>query len=153
MKNFNTKFRGTFILAILLFITTIVHLGCNKPEEEPDKDAYTITVSAFSLSNGVYTALGNELVFDSKEECQTWTRTAQGDAHSSAAHLHYNAAANISYNSTDTIFSWSEFGPELDQAAIDATCSTGLNGVNKTVNTSSYYQDKPNVYLKITKVE
>jgi hypothetical protein len=64
-----------------------------------------------------------------------------------------DAAASISYNHTDTIFSWTEFGPELDQSAIDATCSAGLNGKSKTVNTTSYYQDKPNVYLKITRVE
>ena len=139
----------------LLFALSLITIGCDKTKNEPiiTTPGFTITVGAFSENNGTYTALGNELIFDSSEECQTWTRTAQADAHNSADHLHYNAAANISYNHTDTIFSWTEFGPELDQSAIDATCSAGLNGKNKTVNTTSYYQDKPNVYLKITKVE
>jgi hypothetical protein len=139
----------------LLFIVSLINTACDKTQNDPviTTPGFTITVAAFSENNGVYTALGNELIFDSSEECQTWSRTAQGDAHNSATHLHYNAAANISYNHTDTIFSWTEFGPELDQAAINSTCSAGRNGKNKTVNTTGYYQDKPNVYLKITKVE
>ncbi len=139
---------------IFLFIITLIGFACDKSTDEPtNSEAVTITVGAFTESNGVYTATGNVLTFDSETNCQTWSRTAQGDAHSSSTHLHYNAAADVSYNSTDTIFSWTEFGPELDQAAIEATCAAGLNGVSKTVNTSSYYQDKPNVYLKIIKVE
>ncbi|MBL4648507.1 MAG: hypothetical protein JKY03_02165 [Aureispira sp.] len=143
----------------LLFALSLITIACNKTKNDPvttpiiTTPGFTITVGAFSENNGVYTALGNELIFDSSEECQTWTRTAQSDAHNSATHSHYNAAANISYNHTDTIFSWTEFGPELDQSAIDATCSAGVNGKNKTVNTTSYYQDKPNVYLKITRVD
>jgi hypothetical protein len=143
----------------LLFALSLITIGCDKNKNATvitpviTTPGFTITVGAFSESNGTYTALGNELIFDSSEECQTWSRTAQGDVHNSATHLHYNAAASISYNHTDTIFSWTEFGPELDQSAIEATCSAGLNGKSKTVNTTSYYQDKPNVYLKITRVE
>lgn len=134
----------------LLLSLAFINVSCDKSTNDRD---YTITVGVFTENNGVYTATGNELIFDSKTECQTWSRTAQGDAHDANTHLHYNAATNVSYNSTDSIFSWTEFGPELDQAAIEATCAAGLNGVTKTVNASSYYQDKPSVYLKIIKVE
>lgn len=148
-----STFKTLFPTAIfLLFSLALINTGCKKAEDDPS-DSYTITVDAYTKSNGVYTATGNTLVFDSKEECQTWSRTAQGDAHNSAAHLHYNAAASVSYNHSDTTFSWTEFGPELDQAAIETTCAKGTNGKKKTVTTTSYYQDKPNVYLKITKVE
>jgi hypothetical protein len=152
MKMVTTKSSWSYSLILLLFGLTLLNTGCDESETDLT-GSYTITVEAFTESNGVYTATGNQLVFNSKEECQTWTRTAQGDPHGSASHLHYNAAANVSYNETDTIFSWTEFGPELDQGSIDATCASGANGVSKTVTSTSYYQDKPNVYLKITKVE
>ncbi len=137
---------------LLILSISILNLNCDKSESNTS-DSFTITVSAFSESNGYYVATGNELIFQTSGDCQTWSRTAQADVHSSSTHLHYNAASNVSYNSTDTIFNWTEFGPELDQASIDATCAAGLNGKIKTVSASTYYQDKPNVYLKITKVE
>lgn len=143
---------------ISLLITTILIinlLGCSKDDsgvEEINSTSWTITVGAFSLNNGIFTALGNELIFDSKEECQVWNRTAQGDNHNSNSHLHYNAAADVSYDNNLIIFSWTEYGPEIIQASIENTCSDGVNGVSKVVNDYNYYQDKPNVYLKITNV-
>ncbi|MDB4539602.1 hypothetical protein OAG16_02355 [Saprospiraceae bacterium] len=143
---------------ISLLITTILIinlLGCSKDDsgvEEINSTSWTITVGAFSLNNGIFTALGNELIFDSKEECQVWSRTAQGDNHNSNSHLHYNAAADVSYDNNLIIFSWTEYGPEITQASIENTCSDGVNGVSKVVNDYNYYQDKPNVYLKITNV-
>jgi hypothetical protein len=143
---------------ISLLITTILIinlLGCSKDDsgvEEINSTSWTITVGAFSLNNGIFTALGNELIFDSKEECQVWNRTAQGDNHNSNSHLHYNAAADVSYDNNLIIFSWTEYGPEITQASIENTCSDGVNGVSKVVNDYNYYQDKPNVYLKITNV-
>lgn len=144
------------LLAGLLMVSL---LACKKEEEVEEvveteqssssDSSWTITVGAYSLSNGVYTDLGNELVFDSQEECQTWSRTAQGDAHDANAHQHYNAAANVSFVSSSTTFTWTEYGPEVSQSAIETTCANGANGVTKTVNNNSYYQDKPNVYLKI----
>lgn len=135
----------------------ISFLACTKEDEsvteENDNTSWTITVGAFSLDSGVYNAIGNEFIFDSKEECQIWSRTAQGDIHDSNSHLHYNAATDVIYDNNSTTFSWTEYGPEIDQDSIENTCSAGVNGVNKTVNNTSYYQDKPNVYLKITKVE
>ena len=74
------------------------------------------------------------------------------DLHNSSNHLHYNAASNVDYNSVDTILIYTEYGPELDQNAIENTCATAVGGVTKTVSNNTYYQDKPNVYLKITEV-
>lgn len=131
-------------------------LACEKEEnstiEENNNSSFTITVGAFSLDNGVYTALGNELIFDSEEECQTWSRTAGADIHDSNSHLHYNAAADVLYDKNSTTFSWTEYGPEADQATIETTCSNAVSGISKTVNSTSYYKDKPNVYLKITRI-
>jgi hypothetical protein len=150
-------------IVLMLVVLMVSFQSCTKEEEVivdeaatpdvNDASSWTITVGAFSLSNGEYTALGNELIFDSKEECQTWSRTAQGDSHDSNPHLHYNAAAAVSYNNSTTTFTWTEYGPETDQTSIESTCSAGANGVTKTVDDNSYYQDKPNVYLKITNVE
>ncbi|MFT5823562.1 MAG: hypothetical protein ACI8ZM_004824 [Crocinitomix sp.] len=130
----------------LLFIT---FTGCDKSES--DTDTYTITVSAFTQDgSGDYVDSGNTLIFHSTEECQTWSRTAAGDSHSADSHLHYNAAANVDFNNNTTTFSWTEYGPELDQSAIEATCEAANDGVSKTVDDESYYQDKPTLYLKIT---
>lgn len=146
--------KNTLIRASLVVALIVSCLACKKDDTSAENNGttWTITVGAFSLDNGVYSTLGNELIFDSAEECQTWSRTAQGDAHESNPHLHYNAAANVSYNNSTTTFSWTEYGPEIDQASIETTCSNGNNGASKTVNDTDYYQDKPNVYLKITSV-
>ncbi|PHR33697.1 MAG: hypothetical protein COA38_04595 [Fluviicola sp.] len=147
--------KNIFIRTSLVAVLLVSSLACKKDDtstEENNGTTWTITVGAFSLSNGVYSPLGNELIFDSAEECQTWSRTAQGDAHDANEHLHYNAAADVSYDNGTTTFSWTEYGPEIDQASIEATCSNGNNGASKTVNDTDYYQDKPNVYLKITSV-
>jgi len=145
----NKSLFSTCCTMITITLVTLCFSSCNKS----DTTSYTITVGAYtldSLSNYVFT--GNELIFDSNEECQTWSRTAPGDSHSATSHLHYNAAANVSYDNSNTSFSWTEYGPELDQASIETTCSNANGGVNKTVNNSSYYQDKPNLFLKIISV-
>ena len=138
-----------YLTMIGIALVALCSNSCNKS----DTTSYTITVGAYtldSLANYVFT--GNELIFDSNEDCQTWSRTASGDSHSTASHLHYNAAANVSYDDSNTSFSWTEYGPELDQVSIETTCSNANGGVNKTVNNSSYYQDKPNLFLKIISV-
>ncbi|MBL4669640.1 MAG: hypothetical protein JKY30_10310 [Flavobacteriales bacterium] len=152
--------KHTLLKALYTVIVIFSFSSCSKEgeiiiEEETNSNSsssLTITVGIFTENNGVYTHTGKELYFDSEKECQTWSRNAQGDNHSSGSHLHYNAAANVSLNSAHTSFSWTEYGPELDQTSIDATCATGANGVSKTVTTTSYTPDK-NIYLKITKVE
>ena len=147
MKKLTKSFTIT-VLMLSLF-------ACSKDDDSITNETdttWTISIGAFTLDNGTYTATGNELIFDSKEECQIWNRTAEGDNHNSNTHLHYNAAANVSYDNNSKTFLWTEFGPEIDQASIENTCSNGANGVNKTVNDNSYYQDKPNLYLKIINV-
>ena len=72
---------------IYLAIFVLSNTSCNKSNSE----SYTITVGAYtqdSIDNYIFT--GNELIFDSNEECQIWSRTAPGDSHSSSSHLHYN---------------------------------------------------------------
>jgi len=49
-------------------------------------------------------------------------------------------------------FTWFEYGPEHLQEEIEATCSTGLDGAEKSATATDYYQDKQ-FYLKITSVE
>lgn len=137
------------IITVLSFVLLSLSFGsCNK------SDSYTITVEAYTKDgDGNYIATGNELIFYSDQECQTWSRTAAGDTqHSMDSHLHYNAAANVSYDNETTTFHWTEYGPEIDQESIDATCSAGVDGINKSVNNTTYYQDKPDLYLKITNV-
>jgi len=145
------------VFAVILMVSL---LACNKEEPsanetpiENDPGSWTITVGAFSLDDGVYTDLGKELVFESQADCQTWSRTAEGDSHESGSHLHYNAATDVAYESSTSTFRWTEYGPEVDQQTIEATCAAGEDGVTKTVTETSYYKDKPNVYLKIIKVE
>ena len=133
---------------VILFLTLgISLLGCKK-----NNSNYTITIGAFSMLNGEYVSLGNELIFDSQNSCQTWSRTAQPDSHDTSVHLHYNAADQVSFDPTQNSFTWTEFGPELDQSSIESICLNGANGVMKTVNDTDYYQDKPNVYLKIISI-
>ena len=86
-----------------LFIFVIILFGACTKEEEANEGTYTITISAFSLINGIYEYTGNDLVFQSEGDCQVWSRTAMPDQHSSSNHLHYNAASNVDYNSVDTI--------------------------------------------------
>ncbi len=137
----------TLIIIISLFV-----ISCK--DEGNNSNSLTITIGVFTENNGVYTATGQEFIFDSEEECQTWSRTALGgDGHSEESHLHFNAAKNVNYDSNAGAFSWTEYGPELDQASIDDKCATGGPlGTDKTVNSTSYTADN-NVFLKITKVE
>jgi len=139
MKNLKTVAILTFSLLILA--------SCSKDE------GYTITVSSYTKDTAEnYINTGNDLTIISDQECQTWSRTAQGDSHDPASHLHFNAAANVSFNDQTNTLSWTEFGPELDQATIESTCAAAINGADKIVNDQTYYQDKTNLYLKITGV-
>lgn len=121
-------------------------------EEAPDasdQGSWTISVGAFTLDGDTYVDTGVALTFESEGTCQTWSRTARGDAHDSESHPHYNAATNVAYDNDAKTFSWTEYGPELDQSSIEATCAQGTGGVTKTVDEDSFYQDKPNLYLKL----
>lgn len=111
-----------------------------------------VTVGVFQqAASGSYVNTSRTLVYQVGSQCQTWSRTAQGDATNAGEHLHDNAATNVSYQG-ETV-TWTEFGPEHSQAAIEATCAAGAGGVTKSVNSTTYYQDHPGVFLRIVKVE
>jgi len=153
------KQRNTFVMS-RLFTSQKRVLFCALPLflvltqcATTEATTYTITVGAYTLdTSGNYEFTGNELVFHSHEECETWSRTAPPDAHSSTSHLHYNAATDKNYDHVTTTFTWIEYGPEIDQQGIEATCNAGIGGVSKTVDNQNYFQDKPNLFLKITSV-
>ena len=152
-QTLNSEMKTQHLLSTLTIIYLAIFVLSNTSCNKSDSESYTITVGAYTQDSiGNYIFTGNELIFDSNAECQIWSRTAPGDSHSSSSHLHYNAAANVSYDESNTTFSWTEYGPELDQESIETTCSNATGGVNKTVTNSSYYQDKPNLYLKIISV-
>ena len=139
------KISFVFVLATLGFL-----ISCEKKQEE----IFTIIIGVWSkdsLNN--YVDTGNELIFNSKEDCQIWSRTAMPDVHSSQSHLHFNAATNVSLDLTNNSFGWTEYGPELDENTIVETCNSGVDGVVKSVNDTAYYQDKPNVFLKIKSID
>ena len=139
------------LFAVFLLSSSLCLFSCSN--DDPAVTTYTITAAVFEKDSlGNYIDLNVDLTFYSNIECQTWTRTALADAHSNDSHLHYNAAANVSYDPNTVTFNWTEYGPEIDQASIDATCAAGVDGVVKSVNNTDYYQDKPNVYLKIINV-
>ena len=147
--------------AALLLGFTLVFTACSKEEDnEPESTentdstsdvSYTITVGVFILEGTTYTDQNKDLVFVTQDECQSWSRTAQSDGHDTESHDHFNAAKNTTYNADTETISWDEFGPELDQTSIDATCSTGDAGATKTANKTGYSLDK-NFYLQIKTV-
>jgi hypothetical protein len=141
---------------ILFLVTTLLFFGCEKEEEddiEPTTTTKTITVGVYLLNGSTYTDSNKDLIFTTGEACQSWSRTAQGsDGHSDTSHDHFNAAKNVTYDDATSTITWTEFGPETTQAAIDATCSAGTGGVTKTANKTGYSQDK-NFYLQIKIVE
>jgi len=89
------------LTSIVLLTGIILSVGCKKDEEgvEPtdtnnsDK-SYTVTVGVYVLNVSTYEDQNKDLVFDTQEACQSWSRTAQADNHSSSSHDHFNAANN-----------------------------------------------------------
>lgn len=151
------KHKKTWISVILLSGLILIS-GCKKDEEEVEQTStdtsdksYTITVGVYVLNGSIYEDQNKDLIFDTQEACQSWSRTAQADNHSSSSHYHFNAAKNTAYDSSTETITWTEYGPELDQKSIDATCEDGSKGANKTANKSDYTEDK-NFYLKIKSV-
>lgn len=162
MNTTNKLKSSLFNLTILLFVGLFVFTACTKEEETPEEetpvgtqeniveeeDSYTVTVGVFILDGGEYIDQNKDLVFITQDECQSWSRTAQGDTHTASSHDHFNAAKNTTYDvSTETI-TWLEFGPELNQTEIDATCEAGTDGATKTANKTDFNADK-NFFLQI----
>jgi hypothetical protein len=165
------------ILTISVLLTLSLTMGCNdddvgvNPSRTPDNAdstvtptdsamtptdstnaSQTISVGVFLLNGSTYSDANKDLVFKTGEACQTWSRTAQGDKHSSSSHDHFNAAKNVTYDATTSTITWHEYGPETTQEDIDATCSKGENGAVKTANSTDYSKDK-NFYLQIKKID
>lgn len=154
---------------LILFLTGIIAIaGCKKEEEEPEPTqqtqneqstatensdkTYTVTVGVYTLNGSTYEDKNKDFVFETKPECQTWSRTAPADKHSTESHLHYNAAKNTTYNESTETITWVEYGPEIDQTSIEGVCENGSNGATKTANSKDYTADK-NFFLKIKSVE
>ena len=115
--------------------------------------SYTITAGVYTLTeDGEYVDTGKILTFDSHAECQVWARDAQPDGHSDKVHDHWNAAGDVHYDNDNRIFTWTEYGPELDAGTVEALCVNKVEGVTKTINEIDYYQDKTNLYLKIINI-
>jgi hypothetical protein len=146
------------LTSIILLVGLVILAGCTKEEEEVEPTetinsgkSQTVTIGVYLLNGSTYEDQNKDLVFDTHEVCQSWSRTAQADNHSSSSHNHFNAARNTTYDSNTETISWTEYGPDLDQSSIDATCGDGSNGANKTANKTDYSIDK-NFYLKIKSV-
>ena len=119
---------------------------------EATDQTFTITAGVYSLSEGEYVDTGRILTFHSHEECQVWSRSATADEHSDETHDHWNAAGDVFYDEINRTFTWTEYGPELDAATVEELCINKTDGVTKTIDEDTYYQDKVNLYLKITSI-
>jgi hypothetical protein len=119
---------------------------------EVTDQTFTITVGVYSLSEGEYVDTGRILTFDSHEECQVWSRSATADEHSDETHDHWNAAGDVFYDEINRTFTWTEYGPELDASTVEELCINKTDGVTKTIDENTYYQDKTNLYLRITSI-
>ncbi|WP_139955984.1 hypothetical protein [Flavicella sediminum] len=143
----------------LILICLLAFVGCGESDAGNEMDvapettekSYSITVGVFIQNGNTYTDQNKDLVFVTQDACQSWSRTASGDDHNASSHLHYNAAKNTSYNATTETITWKEYGPEISQELIDATCDNGSNGATKTADKTSYHADK-NFFLKIKAV-
>ena len=100
-------------------------------------------------SDGSYTDRDKDLTFTVGATCQVWSRLAPADSHSDDSHLHYNAHRDSTYD--NGTFTWFEYGPEISQADIDATCAAGSGGAEKTANETDYIADK-NFFVRIKSV-
>lgn len=134
-------------------IGLIIILLCLSACKKGSGDVFEITIGVYSKDSlGIYFDTGKELNFNSNDDCQIWSRSAMPDSHSNDTHLHYNAAKNVHFDEGTNTFTYTEYGPELDESSIQITCEEGIGGVTKSVNDQNYYQDKPNVYLKIKSI-
>lgn len=138
-------------IQILILACTLLFVGCSKEEDPTSDQAYTVTVGVYILNGTTYQDQNKDFIFETQVACQSWSRTASGDTHNSAAHDHYNAAKNTTYKASTETITWTEYGPELDQTSIDATCENGSNGATKTANKVDYTADK-NFFLKVKSV-
>ena len=117
-----------------------------------------VTIGVYTKDEqGNYQDTGKTLFFEVGVSCYSWTR--QSMPHDEIGNLeaiddthdHYNAGDNTSY--IDGVFTWTEYGPEHTQGAIDETCAAGVDGVVKSVHADDYYEDHGGLYLRIISAE
>ena len=101
-------------------------------------ESYTITAGVYTLTEGEYVDKGKILTFDSHAECQVWARDAQADVHSDKVHDHWNAAGDVHYDDVNRVFTWTEYGPELDAGTVEGLCVNKVDGVTKTIDETNY---------------
>lgn len=124
----------------------------------PATDATVVTVGVYTQDDpDCYVDTGKTLVFEVNASCHVWTRTSQGhDINGDleavdGVHDHFNAGDDMSY--VDGVFTWTEYGPEHNQEAIEATCANGEAGVVKSVTATDYFEDHGGLFLRIIDVE
>ena len=127
------------------------------PISNSDKQAGTFDVindSTISSRGWTMTDTGATYSVEVGKSCYSWSRTT-ATAHTvngvyyPAGHYHYNAADQTSYS--NSVYNWTEYGPEHSQSEIDTTCGAGTGGVVKTANSDNYTADVT-IYLKIDSV-
>jgi len=127
------------------------------PITNAEKQAGTFTEindSTISSRGWTMTDTGATYSVEVGKSCYSWSRTT-ATAHTvngvyyPAGHDHYNAADQTSYS--NSVYNWTEYGPEHSQSEIDTTCGAGTGGVVKTANSDNYTADVT-IYLKIDSV-
>jgi len=127
------------------------------PITNAEKQANTFTEindSTISSRGWTMTDTGATYSVEVGKSCYSWSRTT-ATAHTvsgvyyPAGHYHYNAADQTSYS--NSVYNWTEYGPEHSQSEIDTTCGAGTGGVVKTANSDNYTADVT-IYLKIDSV-
>ena len=122
-----------------------------------DEDVRFVTVGVFTKDQDTYVDTGKILYFEVETPCYSWTRTAQPHDENGNleaiddVHDHYNSGDETTYTSGS--FTWTEYGPEHTQEAVDTVCANGEDGVTKTVTWNEYYEDHGGLFLRIISVE
>jgi hypothetical protein len=151
------RLRFVEVMPALMLSVCLVACG---GEDDAEGEAKSVTCDAststcvvlgiYSESGGSYTDLNKDLTFSVGATCESWSRwTEVADSHSSERHLHYNAHRDSTYE--NGTFTWYEYGPEANQADIDATCAAASEGAMKTANETDYIADK-NFFVRIKSV-
>ena len=100
-----------------------------------------VTVGVFAKEkDGSYTDLGRDITFEVGVPCFTWDRTSGPHDEYTDSHPHYNASDGNTY--VDGTFTWTEFGPEHDQASVEDVCAAGMGGTEKWANWTDYYEEQ-----------
>ena len=115
-----------------------------------------VTVGAYELVDGDYVDRNADLTYEVGATCQIWSRTSQEHGNPppeghEGEHDHWNAADASTY--VDGAFTWTEYGPFLTEAEVDAACGAGTDPSDpKTVTAEEYTEFQPGLFLRIKDV-